>query len=138
ALISMKLADANRWILMRKPETRIERLQEPTILSLDAALEWIRREKPAVWLGSIASVPEPARFPSGFAITRSLLGQVLRGAVPENDFNDALDTLAKQWPLEALLDEFEFFDADISESMLRFFAGQESLAMPTPFHEAVV
>lgn len=135
---SMKLAEGNRWILMRKPETKVERLKEPIILTLDSALEWIRREKPAVWLGSIASVPEPARFPSGFAITRSLLGQVLRHAVPENHFNDAVDTLAKQWPLESLLDEFEFFGADISDSMLEFFAEQESQAMPTPFHEAVV
>ncbi len=96
---SRKLSDANRWILMRKPETKVERLKEPTILTLDSALEWIRREKPAVWLGSIASVPEPAGFPSGFAITRSLLGQVLRYAVSEQHFNDAVDTLAKQWPL---------------------------------------
>ena len=133
-----RLADQNRWILIRSPELKIERLDNPIILSLEQAIDWVRREKPILWLGSIVSVPEPANFPSGFAITRSLIGKVLAGAVPEESYQSIVDGVAHSWPLEAVLDEFEFLGFDLSASMLAFLNESNRSASPTRLHEAAV
>lgn len=133
-----RLPDQNRWMLIRSPELKIERLGDPVILSLEQSVDWIRREKPILWLGSIVSVPEPANFPSGFAVTRSLINQVLAGAVPEASRQSIVNSLAGLWPLEAVLDEFEFLGFDLSESMLAFFDESNRSASPSLLHEAAV
>jgi hypothetical protein len=125
-------------MLIRSPELKIDRLGDPVILSLEHAIDWVRREKPILWLGSIVSVPEPANFPSGFAITKSLIGKVLAGAVPEDSRQSIVDGLAHLWPLEAVLDEFEFLGFDLSESMLAFLDKSNRSALPTRLHEAAV
>jgi hypothetical protein len=124
---------------MRFPgRRRIERQAEPTLLSLEQAVEWIKQERPIVWLGSIFSVPEPSGLPSGFGITNSLFSLLLQGAIPQEQHDDLIRTLSPRWPLEALLDEFELVGLDLSESFLDFFNEQNDRASPSALHEAVV
>lgn len=134
----MRLPHRTEWLLIHKPTIRIERTREPVVLSLDQAVEWIRKEKPLIWLGSIFSVPEPSGFPSGYALTKSLLELVFGDGVPEDRQNQIIDTVLPRWPLEALLDEFEFLDFDLSESLLNFFKSVNDSAVPNALHKAIV
>jgi hypothetical protein len=53
-------------------------------------------------------VPEPSGFPSGYTLTRSLLELLFGPEIPEANRDKIIATLLPRWPLEALLDEFEF------------------------------
>ena len=134
---TLKLPNRPEWILTRRPDARIERAKEPVILSLEQAIEWIKEERPLIWLGSIFSVPEPSGFPSGFALTKSLLELIFINTMPEEQRDQLINTLLPRWPLEALLDEFEFVDFDLSESLLNFFKGVNDAASPNALHHAV-
>jgi hypothetical protein len=128
------------WILSRKPDLCIARSVQPMTLTLDQAVEWVRRKRPALWVGSIFSVPEPSGFPSGYALTRSLLEMIFSPSddVPELARSALIDGMIGRWPLERLLDEFELLHYDLSESLLTFFAERDQVAAPNPLHEAVV
>jgi hypothetical protein len=130
-----RLPDRAQWLLMRAPETLIPRTAEPTILDLREAVEWVKREQPILWTGSVFSMPDPSNFPSGAALTRSLL-HIALGAVPE--LEALVEAAASQWPLEALLDEFESFGYNLAESLLGFFNELNASARPNPLHASVV
>jgi hypothetical protein len=132
----LRIPDRTEWVLMRRPDVKVERIDQPTVLSLDQAIEWIKREKPLLWLGSIFSTPEPAGFPSGFDITSSLFSLILQGAVPVEEHEKLIQQLAPRWPLEALFDEFELAGFDVSESLLDFFSRQNARASPSNLHRA--
>jgi hypothetical protein len=132
----MRLPHRTEWLLIHKP-IRIERTPEPVVLSLDQSVEWIRKEKPLIWLGSIFSVPEPSGFPSGYALTRSLLELVFTDGVPKEQRDQVIDAVLPRWPLEALLDEFEILDFDLSESLLNFFKEVNDSAAPNTLNKAV-
>jgi SIR2-like domain len=138
---SMKLkSQSDRWLLIRRPDLCIDRTAEPVTLTLDQAVEWVRHHRPALWVGSIFSVPEPSGFPSGYAITRSLLEMIFP---PEDGLLEIsrarlIDSLVSKWPLERLLDEFELLDYDLSESLLDFFNEHDQSAAPNALHDAVV
>jgi hypothetical protein len=134
----MRLPHKTEWLLVRKPTIRIERTREPVVLSLAQTIEWIRKERPLIWLGSIFSVPEPSGFPSGYTLTRSLLELVFGPEMPEANRDKIIETLLPRWPLEALLDEFEFLGFDLSESLLTFFKNVNDSAGPSGLHKAVV
>jgi hypothetical protein len=104
----MKLQPKNQWLLLPRPDLVVERSTEPLILSLDAAVEWIKRNKPLLWVGSMFSVPEPSGFPSGYAVTRSLFDLIFpaHSKLPEARRDGIINDLMPQWPLEALLDLF--------------------------------
>ncbi|MBI4460848.1 MAG: SIR2 family protein [Acidobacteria bacterium] len=123
---------------MRRPEIRIERLDQPTILALSDAVAWIKKVRPILWLGSIFSVPEPAGLPSGWALTRSLLDLTFAGVNLGDGKDRLLNNLATNWPLEALLDEFEFVDLDLSASLLGFFKELNDARDPSVLHKAAV
>lgn len=133
-----KLPDRAEWVLMRRADTPIGRCEQPVALSLDQALDWIRKEKPILWVGSIFSVPEPASFPSGFSIMKSLFSLILQNAIPGAQQSNIIEQISPRWPLEALLDEFDFLGLDLSESLLQFFNDQNSKSAPTALHEAIV
>lgn len=133
----MRLPRKTEWLLIPKP-FRIERSAEPVVFSLDQAIDWIKREKPLIWLGSIFSVPEPSGLPSGYALTRSLLELTFKGGAAKSQEDQIIDTVLPRWPLEALLDEFEFLDFDLSESLLTFFKGINDAVAPNTLHKAVV
>lgn len=135
---AFKIPDRAEWILMRFPGTIVKRIGGPTLFSLEQAVEWIKRERPILWFGSIFSVPEPSYFPSGISITNSLFSLLLQDAVPREQHEKLINTLSPRWPLEALLDEFELVGFDLSESFLDFFNDQNERAAPSPLHEAVV
>jgi hypothetical protein len=134
----LRLQDKADWVILAHPDRTIERTNEPNFLSLDQAVEWIKKEKPLLWTGSIFSVPKPSGFPSGFALTSSLLDKLLANMMPEEPRRQVVSALLPKWPLEGLLDEFEFVDFDISESMLGFFGEVNDTAYPNPLHDAVV
>ena len=135
----MRLQPQNRWYLLPRPDVVVERSVEPQILKLDAAVDWIKRNKPLLWVGSIFSVPEPSRFPSGYALTRSLFDLIFPAAVtlPETARDQMFHGLVPRWPLEALFDEFESLHFDLSESVLAFFADLDGRASPNPLHDAM-
>jgi hypothetical protein len=135
---ALRLQEKAGWILMRRPDVRIERLDQPEILALPDAVAWIRKVKPILWLGSIFSVPEPAGFPSGWALTRSLLDLTFAGVSLGDGKDRLLDNLATRWPLEALLDEFEFVDLDLSASLLGFFKEHNDACDSSVLHKAAV
>jgi hypothetical protein len=128
------------WILSRKPDLCVARSAQPVTLTLEQAVEWVRRNRPALWVGSIFSVPEPSGFPSGYALTRSLLEMIFPpgDGVSEPTRAGLIDSLIGKWPLERLLDEFELLRYDLSESLLDFFAEHDRAAAPSALHEAVV
>lgn len=132
----LRIPDRTEWVLMRRPDVKVERIDQPNILSLDQAVEWVKREKPLLWLGSIFSVPEPAGFPSGFDITSSIFSLILQSTVPVEEREKLIQRLAPRWPLEALLDEFELAGFDISESILDFFSRQNERTSPSRLHRA--
>jgi hypothetical protein len=134
----MRLKDEHRWILMRKPELKIERTSQPEVLQLNEAVQWIGQNRPILWVGSIVSVPDPAGFPSGYAITESLVRLILRGAIPIAQQDELTALITKEWPLEALFDEFELLGFDISESLLKFFSEMNDSVAPSPLHRAIV
>ena len=136
--VTYRLQDKGRWVFDANPERTIERTNEPTILNLDQAVEWVNKERPLLWLGSIFSVPEPSGFPSGFALTNSLLNTLLATVMPDEQMQQLVRALLPKWPLEALLDEFEFVGFDISESLLSFFNEVNDTASHNPLHDAVV
>jgi SIR2-like domain len=135
----MKLQPKNQWLLLPRPDLVVELSTEPLILSLDAAVEWIKRNKPLLWVGSIFSVPEPSGFPSGYAVTRSLFDLIFpaHSKLPEPVRDGIINDLMPQWPLEALLDQFESVDFDLSESLLALFADHDGRARPNPLHDAI-
>lgn len=129
------------WILSRKPDLCIARSAQPTKLDLKGAVEWVERNRPTLWVGSVFSVPEPSGFPSGYALTRSLLEMIFPagdGVLPESARAALIDAMVGKWPLERLLDEFELLRYDLSESLLHFFASHDRAAAPNALHEAVV
>lgn len=134
----IKIPDRAEWILFRFPGLKIERLSRPNILSLDQAVDWIKKERPIIWSGSIFSCPEPSCFPSGQSITNSILSLILRGALPPEHHDEIVQELSPHWPLEALLDEFEWVGFDLSESFLEFFGKHNKSAKPNPLHAAIV
>jgi SIR2-like domain len=136
---AMRLPAQPHWCLLPRPDLRVERSTEPRILKLDAAVDWIKKNKPLLWVGSIFSVPEPSGFPSGYALTRSLFDLIFPadGRLPENARDQMIDALMPRWPLEALFDEFEFLDFDLSESLLAFFAALNDRASPNALHDAI-
>ena len=134
---TLKLLNRPEWILTRRPDARIERTKGPVILNLKQALGWIKKQRPLIWLGSIFSVPESSGFPSGVALTKSLLELIFTNMMPEERRDQLINTLLPRWPLEALLDEFEFVDFDLSESLLHFFKGVNDTALPNALHHAV-
>jgi hypothetical protein len=132
-----RLHNRNEWLLIRKPDVHIERTQDPVFLNLGQAIEWIKKEKPIIWLGSIFSVPEPSGLPSGFALTKSLLELVFDSGLSSDQRNQLTDTVLTQWPLESLFDEFEFLDFDLSESLLDFFKGVNDAVASNKLHHAI-
>lgn len=136
----MKLKPETRWLLLRRPDLCIERIAEPAKLDLDAAVDWVKRNKPILWVGSVFSVPEPSRFPSGYALTRSLLNLIFPPSdhVSEQARQAVIDTLMPKWPLERLFDEFESLHFDLSDSLLAFFAEHDRIATPNVLHESIV
>ena len=135
----MRLQPKERWYLLPRPDLAVERSAEPQILKLDAAVDWIKRNKPLLWVGSIFSVPEPSRFPSGYALTRSLFDLIFPAAeaLQKTARDQMINSLMPRWPLEAVFDEFESLDFDLSESVLAFFADLDARASPNPLHDAV-
>ncbi|MBI2305388.1 MAG: hypothetical protein HYU86_11665 [Chloroflexi bacterium] len=107
-------------------------------MSLDQAVEWINNERPLLWTGSIFSVPAPSNFPSGAAITESLLEMVLPDTVAGKFRDQLIAALLPRWPLELLLDELEYLQYDLSESMLQFFKRHDETAAPNDLHRAIV
>src|SRR5262245_39936680 len=105
----MRLPQKARWLLLRKPDIPIERSSSPTRLQLPEAANWIKENKPLLWVGSIFSVPEPSGLPSGYAISRSIFDLIFSPDtnIPENQREGLITTLLTKWPLEALFDEFE-------------------------------
>jgi len=136
----MKLPSKPRWLLLRKPDIPIERCANPARLELPEAASWIKENKPILWIGSIFSVPEPSGFPSGYAISRSLFDLIFPPSkdISEIDRERLISSLITKWPLEALLDEFEVLDFDISKSLLAFFAKHDRVARPNILHRAVI
>lgn len=132
---SLRLLDRGEWVFIRRLDARVERTEEPVELSLEKAVEWIMKEKPLIWLGSIFSVP--SGFPSGSALTKSLLEMLIPNTIPEEQKEKLFNALLPRWPLEALLDEFEFVGFDLSESLLNFFKEKEEAASPNVLHHAV-
>jgi len=132
----MRLPHRTEWLLVPKP-FRIERSPEPVVFGIDQAVEWIKKEKPLIWLGSILSVPEPSGLPSGYALTRSLLELSFKEGVAADHQDQIIDTVLPRWPLEALLDEFEWLDFDLSESLLAFFKAANDGVAPNALHKAV-
>src|SRR5713101_3708460 len=128
----MKLQPKNRWLLLPRPDLAVDRAAEPAILKLDEAVEWIKRNKPLLWVGSIFSVPEPSRFPSGYALTHSLFDLIFPAddTLPEVVRDRIINDLMPQWPPEALFDQFESLHFDLSESILAFFADLDKRAKP--------
>jgi hypothetical protein len=135
----VRLQREPRGYLLPRPDLVVERSAEPQILKLDDAVDWIKRNKPLLWVGSIFSVPEPSRFPSGYALTRSLLDLIFPAEeqVPKTVRDRMINSLMSQWPLEALFDEFESLHFDLSESVLAFFAEHDGRARPNPLHDAI-
>jgi hypothetical protein len=136
----MKLKPEPRWLLLPRVDLLVDRSAEPTILDLSAAVEWVKQNKPLLWVGSIFSVPQPSGFPSGYAITRSLFDLIFptESRLPEDTHERFLSELTPRWPLEALLDQFELLGFDLSESLLGFFADHNRVARPNTLHNAVV
>jgi hypothetical protein len=99
----VRLQPETRWYLLPRPDLIVERSAEPQVLKLDDAVDWIKRNKPLLWVGSIFSVPEPSRFPSGYALTRSLLDLLFPAEehAPEPERDRMIDSLMPHWPLEA-------------------------------------
>lgn len=134
----MRLKPNPAWKLLPRPDLFVERSDEPVILDLGAAVKWITNNKPILWVGSIFSVPEPSRFPSGYALTRSLFDLI----IPEDDENPdfqreaLISYLTPRWPLEALFDEFERLNCDI-DPVLKFFSDWDKHAEPNPLHMAI-
>ena len=136
----MKLKPETQWLLLPKPDIKIERSTDPSFLQLDAAVAWVKEHKPLLWVGSIFSVPEPSSFPSGYAITRSLFDLIFpsREELPETVRERIITELIPRWPLEALLDQFESLHYDLSESLLTFFAAHNHKAFSNALHDAIV
>lgn len=133
----MRLPHRTEWLLVPKPH-RIERSPEPVVFDLEQAVEWINREKPLLWLGSIFSVPEPSGLPSGYALTSSLLELTFKeDSIAKGPQDQLIETVLPRWPLEALLDEFEWLDFDLSESLLSFFNDINNSVAPNSLHRAV-
>ena len=135
----MRLQPQTRWLLLPGPDLVVERSDAPEILKLDEAVEWIKRRHPLLWVGSVFSVPEPSGFPSGYALTRSLFDLIFPadGQLPEPVRERIINDLMTRWPLEALFDQFESLDFDLSESLLAFFADLDHRARPNPLHDAI-
>jgi SIR2-like domain len=134
----LKIPDRAEWILFRKPGIKVERVSKPNILSLEEAVNWIKKERPIIWSGSIFSCPDPSCFPSGLSITNSLLSLILRDSFPPEHLDRIVQALSYHWPLEALLDEFERVEFDLSESLLEFFEKHNKSAEPNLLHTAIV
>lgn len=133
----LRLPDRTEWLLLRKPDVRIERTQEPVFLNLEQAIDWIKKEKPIIWLGSIFSVPEPSGLPSGFALTKSLLELVFDNGLLDDQRNKLIAAVLPRWPLEALFDEFDFLDFDLSGSLLDFFKDVNDDVASNALHRAI-
>ena len=135
----MKLQSSGRWILDVNPEANIPRTDAPTILEdIDQAVDWIRREKPILWIGSIFSVPEPSNCPSGRDLNRWLLDMVVPHFIPEKQREQRIETLLPLWPLESLLDEFELARIDMADSLLDSFSRVNDSQAFNALHDAVV
>lgn len=133
---TLRLPLEGHWSFKRSLDARIQRTEKPTLLNLDQAIRWIKKEKPIIWLGSIFSTPKPSAFPSGWALTESLLEIALNG-IPETIRYKLIKKLSANWPLEALLDEFDFIGYDLSESLLGSFEWKNRSASPSVLHHAV-
>ena len=135
----MKFQSGSQWLLLPRPDRLVERPSEPTLLDLEDAVAWIKERRPLLWVGSIFSVPEPSGFPSGYAVTRSLFDLLFPSDSqrPEVLRDRMLNELIPRWPLEVLLDQFEYLNYDLSESLLEFFAELDRRAEPNILHEAV-
>jgi hypothetical protein len=116
---------------------RIDRVHEPTILTLEQTIDWIKQERPLIWFGSIFSVPSPSGMPSGAALTESILNLVFKGALHKDQKDSIIRQLLPQWPLEALFDEFETLGFDISYLVLNYFNQINKSASPNPLHHAI-
>lgn len=133
---NFKLPDTGHWVITRGLERRIRR-SAPKILNLEQTVGWIKEKKPLLWIGSVFSTPRPSAFPSGRALTISLLEIIFADAKAQK--KDALiQHLADSFPLELLLDEFDLIGYEISESMLDFFNQRNKTASPNLLHLAVV
>jgi hypothetical protein len=126
-------------ILARLPDiTRIDRTEKPNILSLDQAADWILREKPVIWSGSVCSNPKPSSLPTGRALTQSLIRQIFEGASSPEEIITAENNLTPYWPLEALIDECGINQFDISNQFLKYFAQLNEKATFNSLHRAIV
>lgn len=136
----MKFQDRGGAILVQGFNRQVQRHHQPVVLTLNEAVDWIKRNKPILWVGSALSGPEPAGLPSGASITESILNALfpLADAWPEDVRSALFSTLARRWPLEALLDEFQLVDFDISADFLEAFKKANIAAKPCALHDAVV
>ncbi len=135
----MKLQPKAEWLLIRAPDIAVERTANPNILQLDKAVDWVRKHKPILWVGSIFSVPEPSGLPSGYAATRSLFDLIFPydGKRPEFMHDRFISELMTRWPLEAILDQFELLQFDLSESLLEYFAALNQKVSPNALGNGV-
>jgi hypothetical protein len=98
----MRLEPESRWYLLPRPDLVVERSAKPQILTIDATVDWIKRNKPLLWVGSIFSVPEPSGFPSGYAVTHSLLDVIFPAAerLPKSVSEQMIKGLMPRWSLD--------------------------------------
>lgn len=132
----LRLPYEGGWIFGRRPDGEVPRIPAPRVLTLDQSVDWIQSVKPILWTGSMLSVPPPSNFPSGLTVGTGLL-QLMLGEPPE-DKADMFTLLARQWPLEVLLDELDSVADNCSRSLLTFFRQHDAIAMPNPLHFAIV
>jgi hypothetical protein len=109
------------------------------VLDLQGAVEWVRHERPLLWVGSIFSVPEPSCLPSGYAVSRCLSELLIP---PDHHSSDDvwerfLNEFVARWPLELMLDEFSDLFFDLSGPLLGAFRQKNQRVPPNPLHYAV-
>ncbi|WP_329217040.1 hypothetical protein OG352_13790 [Streptomyces sp. NBC_01485] len=126
------------WVFAKNPDVKVQRTSSPTILeNAKSAADWIRKEKPLLWTGSIFSVPDPSGFPSGAAVTESILDLLIPSSFTGDVRQQLIETIQPRWPLESLLDLFELAGFDLSASLLSFFNDVNGEARPNDLHRAV-
>lgn len=133
----MKYQVEAKWLLHFPPNKKVERTNSPTIFNLDETIEWIKKNKPILWTGSVFSVP--SGLCSGYSLTKSLfdLTNPIKN-IPELLYNSAIEKLLPRWPLEAIFNEFELHGYDLSSSILKFFSSVEKDTKPNLLHNAIV
>ncbi|MGA5134962.1 hypothetical protein ACPCTO_34785 [Streptomyces olivoreticuli] len=133
-----RLETRTEWVFAAKPDREVERIPSPNKLEgEEAAADWVREKKPLLWTGSVFSVPPPSGFPSGAAVTESLLQLLIPHNVQGKPRQELIWEMQPRWPLENILDLFELVGFDLSKSLLSFFNEVNREASPNDLHRAI-